>query len=176
MERKQRAFSEPIYLLNMEPVVKEDVRIFNVLGTTGNKYIVTVGEKISCTCLDYVTRGKICKHIYFVLCRICKCEKFRINMTRDKRIKIFSNIPSFIDYNLLTSFDELTLKVTEKIGTVEQKIDDVCPICLEDLSEKEKYLLDYCKYGCGKSYHILCFEMCTKSLAPKICAFCRHKL
>ena len=72
MNRKNKAFTEPIYLLNIESIIKNNERKFNILGTTGNKYIVTINYKITCTCMDYQSRNINCKHIYFVVLRICK--------------------------------------------------------------------------------------------------------
>lgn len=172
MSRRQRAFNEPIYLIDMEPVIKDDERIFNILGKTGNKYIITIGSKSTCTCFDHRTRNITCKHIYFVIYRICKSTYLlENNLTIENRKNIFANIPSFIDSRLLASSN--VKKIIEKIS---QRIDDCCPICLNDLKNENIKLLNYCQFGCGKSYHKKCFEICNKSKFTENCAFCRHKL
>lgn len=168
MERYQKGLNQPIYLINMETIIDDDERIFNILGTTKKNYIVTIGKKIKCTCLDYKIRNKTCKHIYFVLCRICKCTNI-VNNSSKQRELMFANIPLFINSKLL---GESEIKIEKII----QKIDDCCPICLDDLKDENIILLDYCKLGCGKSFHKRCFAICNKLKATKNCAFCRHKL
>lgn len=169
MSRKDKAFTEPIFLINMEPVIKNNERIFNILGTSGNKYVVTINNKITCTCMDYKSRNINCKHIYFVVLRICKQTHVSKKLTEKKLIKIFSNIPSFIDKSLTNE----KYLIIEK---VKQKIDDCCPICLDDLTNEKMELLNYCHYGCGKSFHKKCFILCNNINELKNCAFCRHKL
>lgn len=168
MDRYQKGLNQPIYLINMETIIKDDERVFNILGTTKSKYIVTIGDKIKCTCLDYKIHHKICKHIYFVLYRICKCNNMETNSTKNRKI-LFANIPLFIDNKLLVSSEI-------KIDQITQRVDDCCPICLDDLKDEDIILLDYCHFGCGKSYHKKCFEICNKLKITEYCAFCRYKL
>ena len=58
---------------------------------------------------------------------------------------------------------------------VEQKIDDMCPICLIELDDKSnKNELYYCKFSCGKSVHKECFDMWVNSgERNNKCMFCR---
>jgi hypothetical protein len=168
MNRYQRGINQPIYLINMENIIKDDERIFNVLGTTKKKYVITIGNKLKCTCLDCTIRGKICKHIHFVLFRICKCTNIE-NNTVEKRKLMFANIPLFIDSNLLVATEI-------KIEKIIQRMDDCCPICLDDLKNENVNLLNFCQFGCGKSYHKKCFEICSKLKITENCAFCRQKL
>jgi len=165
-----KAFNEPIYLINMEPIIKSNERIFNILGTTGNKYVVTINDKITCTCMDYESRNVNCKHIHFVVLRICKNTYIPKKITEKKLAKLFSNIPSFIDKSLTI---DVICSIKKK---VEQKVDDCCPICLDDLINEKLELLDYCHYSCGKSFHKKCFNMCYKNNELKYCAFCRQKI
>jgi hypothetical protein len=62
-------------------------------------------------------------------------------------------------------------KVCEGKETQQKSIDDLCPICLDDLENGDE--IDFCKYSCGKSVHSECFEMWAKSKGPN-CVFCRE--
>lgn len=51
-------------------------------------------------------------------------------------------------------------------------MDDICPVCLDDLDKTNT--LDYCRYGCGKSIHKKCFNIWCKAKPTKTCLFCRQ--
>lgn len=44
---------------------------FEVLGSTGNYYTVTICQKPTCTCPDF-GKGNICKHLVFVYLRVLR--------------------------------------------------------------------------------------------------------
>ncbi len=67
--RMERALSERLYLLERRassPLRHE----FAVLGSTGNVYLVVVEKLPSCTCVDFVERHHICKHLLFVYVKV----------------------------------------------------------------------------------------------------------
>lgn len=185
--RLSRAFKQPIYLLNMEPNVNSYKRVFNVMGTTGNNYVVTINEHPSCTCPDNSHNHNTCKHIYFVMLRVMKIQvRIKHNYSGEELLVMFQNIPNFIENNLLGNHNGSQKASTKAlmedthIGghlTIQQKFDDVCPICLDDLGDVVG-LLDYCKYSCGKSVHKKCFEIWKNqsiaSFTTTKCIFCRH--
>ena len=42
-----------------------------VLGVSGYTYKVIISkEKMSCACIDFKTKKRTCKHLYFIVCRI----------------------------------------------------------------------------------------------------------
>ena len=51
-----------------------------------------------------------------------------------------------------------------------KETNDLCPICLDELENGDQ--LDYCKYSCGKSIHVVCFGMWCKKNTPK-CIYCK---
>lgn len=166
--RRDRAFQQPIYLLRMktpDAALHAYERIFNVVGTTGNIYEVKINETPQCSCPDCADNGNICKHIYFIILCVMKIDdnvKRRYN--KQQLVDMFNRIPNFITRGL--TYNDFT-----KDNIVEQKIDDVCPVCLEDIDKKENTV--YCKYSCGKSVHKLCFNIWSQNNNESKCLFCR---
>lgn len=178
--RRERAFSQPIYFLRMDNTKSQYEKKFIVVGTSGNKYIVKIGKELECTCPDFIERYNICKHIYFIMLRVMKVTG-NIKRTNKKEILIdyFKNIPHFMNdnlaynqnskYNYENQFNNMNCKC------VDQKIDDICPVCLVELDDKiDKNDLYYCKYSCGKSVHKSCFNTWVNSGENNNkCIFCR---
>ena len=69
--RKEKAFSEGIYLIESIPPEYETDLIYTylVMGSTGNAYKVKITNETSCSCPDYIFNRNRCKHIYFILIR-----------------------------------------------------------------------------------------------------------
>lgn len=184
IDRIQKSLTERIYLMESLPIIEENdklLREYMVMGATGNLYKVTISNMPSCTCPDYRVRHKRCKHIFFILIRIMHCQNEKQEAYDDDELKqMFESIPE-ITRNLVAleevqnSYQNLQSKEKpkeekDKETIVEQRgIDDICPICLDDLKNTE---LDYCKYQCGKSIHKECFKMWCKKNNNK-CVFCR---
>lgn len=177
LARKNRAFNEPIYLLNMKKSESEYEKIFNVVGTSGKIYVVTIGENLNCTCPDCTIRNNLCKHIYFIMLRVMKVKdvtKRKIN--KETLLTYFDKMPKFLSDDL--KYDKQTkhnynIHIKEEVT---QKLDDICPICLTDICDEPLSSLCYCKYGCGKSVHKECFDVWTKSgINSGVCIFCRAK-
>jgi len=164
ISRKERAFIQNIYLLNMNPVKNQYIREFRVVGTTGNVYTVSINNNPNCTCPDFQYRGKICKHIYFIMLRIMKINgEVQRYYDKEELLYMFDNIPSHVEGNLV--------RVKKNI---KQSFNDHCPICF-DVIKKNTNGIDYCKQGCGKSVHIECLDIWMKSNGKKLkCFFCGH--
>ena len=177
LTRKERAFSQPIYLLKVLPSTIEYEKKFTVVGTTNNKYTVTIGEDIKCTCPDFAQNSNICKHLYFIMLRVMKTNgSVRRKNKKETLLKYFSNMPHFLNDNIVyNTIARQNYEKQFKKEKLEQKIDDVCPICLVDLDNKtKKSNLYYCKYSCGKSVHKSCFEIWVNSGENNNkCIFCR---
>lgn len=69
LERLERVRSQRMFLIDRERKPDEDdtgeVEVFDLAGTTGNIYQVTVSKVPSCTCPDN-EKGNQCKHIVYV--------------------------------------------------------------------------------------------------------------
>jgi hypothetical protein len=74
-DRLERALSQRMFLLDRERKMSEDgtheKEVFDMAGTTGNVYQITIGKLPQCTCPDALSRGNRCKHIIYVSI----CEK-----------------------------------------------------------------------------------------------------
>ncbi|BFZ65452.1 60S ribosomal protein L10A [Saitoella coloradoensis] len=77
--RIARVISQRLFLVHTELSSSSDHAIFHVLGSTGNVYLTTLQQRPHCTCPDYAFsgrrrdgRGVMCKHVLFVLVKVCK--------------------------------------------------------------------------------------------------------
>jgi hypothetical protein len=178
--RRERGLNQNLFLVETKPVNDQYTREYAIMGTTGNVYNVTISETTKCTCPDYLTRFNTCKHIYFVLLKVMKTSgRGRQNYTKSALLKMFENIPSItsrliVNQELKNFYKQATgeSQMEETEGIVkQQEINDICPICLEDLTDGNQ--IDYCKYSCGKNIHTNCFNMWGIK-NDRICPFCRN--
>lgn len=165
--RKERGKTQRIFLiLTYDYDVDILERKYEVMGTTGNAYTVTITSKPSCTCPDHTTRYKRCKHIYFVLTRIMKVKKDQEDITEyddDDLEDMIKNIPKITENLKVNAAKVSKFKALKKNnnGEVNRKDideDDMCPICLGEIYDCGEDLV-YCKYSCGTSIHKECFNM-----------------
>jgi len=175
MERKERGINQKIFLIETCEVKDPNKREYAVMGTSGNVYNVSIENKPTCTCPDYVQRQKRCKHIYFVLIRIMKVtNEDKSKYSNQELQSMFNNIPN-ITKNLMVNRklkDQYeSLKITNETQQKDIDDEDDCPICLEPL---KSYDVVYCKLSCGKSIHKVCFSMWTKNKSPPTCVYCRN--
>jgi hypothetical protein len=171
--RKQRCIIQKIYLIETIPSNDLYEKEYVIMGSTGNVYNVIIKKNPECSCPDFVTRHNRCKHIYFVLIKIMNITNVdQENFTNEQLIDMFCNIPKvalLIDDNKKQKY-ELLKSVKSK--TIPQKnIDDICPICLDDLDDGSE--IDFCKFSCGKTIHKLCFSMWIKKM-PANCVYCKN--
>lgn len=171
--RKIRGSTQNIFLIEtIIDDIKEE-RKYVVMGSTGNVYNVTIKEKPECTCPDFMTRNKRCKHVYFILIKVMKADNIDHEIySKEALEKMFKNIPQItnnliVNNNIKNKYDKL--KKNEKIEITMKNTDDLCPICLDDLENGCE--LDFCKYSCGKPVHTLCYAMWIKKKAPN-CIYC----
>lgn len=172
--RKSRGLNQKLFLIEILDSTSEYQKKFKIMGSTGNVYNVTIENNCRCDCPDFLKRAKRCKHIYFVLIKLMKIED---EMDKDiyfddELLSMFKNIP-LITSNLIVSsgikkiYDQLNTNC--KNVTKMKQVDDLCPICLEDLNNGEE--LDFCKYSCGKPIHKICYSMWTLK-KNNTCVFC----
>lgn len=181
--RKSRGKIQKIYLvMTHEYIANKLERSYEVMGTTGNVYNVCITTSPTCTCPDYTSRHKRCKHIYFVLSRIMKVkiEQEDIEKYDNKDLQdMFDNIPQITENLRVDSHRIARFKTLKKNGNGEVTMrvineEDICPICLDDMYECSDEIT-YCKYSCGNAIHQDCFTRYTEhrhDLAK--CMYC-HK-
>ena len=148
-----------IYLLHM--TLTDDLynRIFHIIDILSNKiYVVSIKEIIHCTC-----NNNNCGHIYFVMSKIMQSNsKLKKKYTKKQLLNLFKHVPNDINTDLL--YDDVTNYHIDENNLIKQKYDNICPICFENFDniDNDVECADYCKYGCGKSIHVKCFQVWNK--------------
>jgi len=173
-KRKNRGIKQNLFLIETKDIDQKSKQ-YTVMGSTGNVYNVTIKNSPKCSCPDNKYRYRRCKHIYFILIKVMKVKKEEEDKRRfnDNDLEeMFKRIPEItnslmVDGDIYNKYQNMNQqKITKK------SLDDICPICLDDLENGEE--LDYCKYSCGKSVHSQCFGMWIKARNKKTCVFCRQ--
>jgi hypothetical protein len=179
--RKSRGMAQKIFLILTHEYDKSILeRKYEVMGTTGNVYTVTIKNSPACTCPDYIQRHKRCKHIYFVLTRIMKVKKDQEDIakyTDGDLADMFTNIPAITENLRVDAAKLAKFKTFQKNanGEIKREIteDDLCPICLGELLVCVEEIT-FCKKSCGYSIHKQCFDMYNSKRIDIKCLFC-HK-
>jgi hypothetical protein len=174
--RRERGLHQKLFLIE----TKNDYE-YLIMGLTGNVYAVNIKiGKPTCTCPDHTTRQNRCKHIYFVLDRILRIKNSdKEEYTNDDLIN-FKNNKNSIDKNVCVKdhirdrYHKLEQKKNKNITVTidDSKLDDLCPLCLDDLDNGEE--IDWCKADCGKPIHKLCFKICSPKYGAK-CPYCNKQ-
>ena len=182
-ERKSRGKVQKIYLVMAHEYSNGVLeRSYEVMGTTGNVYNVCICTSPTCTCPDYTSRQRRCKHIYFVLSRIMKVKEEQEDIeqyTDDDLQDMFNNVPLItenlrVDVHRVARFKSLKKNGNGEVTMREIDEDDMCPICLDDMFECADEIT-FCKYSCGTAIHKDCFMRWTQHRhEPPKCLYC-HK-
>lgn len=173
--RKIRGKTQKIYLLETIKHTDEYKCSYDVMGTTGNVYKVTICDHPICTCPDFITRHKRCKHIYFILTRVMQVSsenEDKTSYSNEDLITMFNNIRDITNVFSVDSTLKNRYLSLHNVNKIEMKdSDDLCAICLDDLKNGED--IDYCKYSCGKPIHSDCFNMYYKKKQGDLkCIYC----
>ncbi len=144
-ERVERAMNQRLFLLNYKKI--ENDYLFEVEGSTGKSYNVIVSENIRCSCIDFIKRKKICKHIIFIVCKVYK-------------IKINDDNPNI---NILFNFEDIDLEKS----VMKQLVMGDCCICFDSTDNGEK-----CN-TCVGVFHGECINMWLR--LNNNCPMCRTK-
>lgn len=178
--RKSRGKSQKLFLVHSHDNKEQYEKCYDIMGTTGNVYTVSIKNIPECTCPDHQTRNKRCKHIYFVLLRIMKVSEDQEdnNYSNEDLTSMFNKIPNIakncmVEANVQNKYHNLKIADDKKsINVGQQSLDDMCPICLDDLKNGED--VNYCKFSCGKNIHVQCFQMWCKKQPKELCVYCRN--
>lgn len=153
MTRMKKALSEPIEFEIKECQVDSDN--FDVCGSTGNSYIVSIKRqsKSQCSCMDFQNRGKICKHIIAIL-----MKHYMLNI---HQIIEFGKNPDL-------GLDDVPSRSSSGGDTNED-----CPICFQKLQH-----IEWLCEQCGKTFHYSCisdwFSILQRQRMEPSCPMCRH--
>ncbi|KAI0339081.1 hypothetical protein BDW22DRAFT_1362000 [Trametopsis cervina] len=190
-ERLERVALQRFFMIDRKRVDREgELREeFQVLGSTGNVYTVTVQKVPSCNCPDAM-KGNHCKHILFVFAKVLQVP-FESHVWYQKALlsteleEIFASAPMAPNDVSHPRVLEAYARVTGKTpagaagddGKRRRKIEKgtECPICYEDMFGVQDSLLAFCD-TCGNALHNECFGQWAKSKGRNVtCPFCRAK-
>ena len=87
-DRKIKGSSQNIFLIETIMPESEKEKKFDVMGSTGNVYTVTIKDIPECTCPDFRLRNKRCKHIYFILIKVMKTHNEDEDIYEEDDLKI----------------------------------------------------------------------------------------
>ncbi|KAF2203833.1 hypothetical protein GQ43DRAFT_389193, partial [Delitschia confertaspora ATCC 74209] len=182
LDRYERAMSQRMFLIDRErKVVNEgegrgeqyEEEVFDMAGTTGNVYQVTISKVPRCTCPDARKNRMLCKHIIYVLVNVLKAPQdlqYQLALLSTELSQIFAHAPSNPQ-----SSDGSQEPGTSTAGK-RKPIEGDCPICVMEfeLKEEEKGEILWCKAACGNNVHKACFEQWARSKPGDVkCVFCR---
>lgn len=168
-ERIHRALTQRLILLH-ENINEETIcATYDIMGSQGRKYRVTIlpDNECTCTCMDFSLRQRRCKHIYFALINALGFTTNQVRFAISEqslsdhlraRVQRLSNIIPLIS-------DEH--KVSRKPINGED-----CPICLEPMDETTDSII-WCKNTCGNNVHETCLLRWSANNIQPSCPLCR---
>ena len=150
----------------------------------GDKYHISIGEEISCTCGGGKTEH--CVHTLFTLNRIFKIPFnnpliLQLHFTDSELNKLLEakNRKQTQSHSASQHKKQKHISMPSSQNTNQMNLldDTVCPICQEDLYTNEGIF--YCKESCGHNFHVGCLKVYikhkTESDGLVKCPMCRAK-
>ncbi|KAF2740683.1 hypothetical protein EJ04DRAFT_507707 [Polyplosphaeria fusca] len=144
---------------------------FQIIGSVGNTYTVTVGLVNKCSCPDYAFRRNSCKHIIYVMINVLYVRddlQYQLAFTTDELRHIFNAAPLA---------PALRVKVEETSNPNRKPIEGECPICYMEF-EPDAEAISYCKNSCGNNIHTDCINTWVKAKQKEhktaTCPYCRE--
>ncbi|KAI9281603.1 hypothetical protein BY458DRAFT_499080 [Sporodiniella umbellata] len=184
--RVQRALEQKMFVLSRE--TDGSIERFEVVGSIGNNYTVTIGGRMKCTCVDHSLRRNFCKHILMVLLRVYRLPYQsamfqKLSTKKEDRLNARS-LCQPVDPSILVPDEtkERILKImrgdTPEFSTQTERrplATSDCPVCFEPFEQAEIDTIDYCQL-CGNNIHQACFAMWASTKGnPPTCVYCRSE-
>lgn len=165
-----------LYLLKVDKnELDENSWNFNVKGLTNCYDLKFRFDMISCSCPDFEGRGRICKHLYFIIGRIAQCSHLLDILENDiengSRKCLTPEELDVISKALIHRLkDHLT--PTEEGNQVDTStLDYECTICFDSLGEGKVISCQRGK-GCKYYFHEDCIENWLR--VQSRCPMCRR--
>ncbi|KAJ7732333.1 hypothetical protein DFH07DRAFT_906092 [Mycena maculata] len=193
MDRVERVMSQRFYMVDRNRAEGELKEEFQVLGSTGNIYTVTIQHRPSCNCPD-AQKGNHCKHILFIFFKVLQVTQasglwYQKALLTTELETIFAQAPLAPNALAHPRIREAYARATGKATTSSQPPstpeeggpkkrapgpDDDCPICYDGMHEAPS--LTYCE-ACGNAVHGECFAQWKQTASSKgaklTCIYCR---
>ncbi|KAF4626788.1 hypothetical protein G7Y89_g11365 [Cudoniella acicularis] len=205
LERLDRVRTQRMFLVDRNRTTSScgthEEEVFDIAGTTGNIYQVTISKVPSCTCPDN-GKGNQCKHIIYH----GDCRPADQPMTKDLGLKVKITVLVWailgVMVNILKARPDLAYQlaflttelaeifanapVTLQAGSAEaatatdkggqrKPIEGDCPVCVMEFDESDKSEdILWCKAACGNNIHRHCFEQWARTKSGEVkCVYCR---
>lgn len=182
--RKERGLKQRMFLLEVHKYDTSELGwCFIVKGTTSDYTLAVNNKEIKCSCPDFETRGRICKHLYFIMGRIAKCDSIISTLESDIENGSRGSLLSEDEYTTLS--DCLMGRLIERLQpqkVIEEEkqeppkehFDGDCSICYEELDCGDVLK---CKEGVSPHCHGYFHTDCIKSWLQRnsTCPLCRRK-
>jgi hypothetical protein len=169
---KERALTQRLTVLSRERCGSDDAPEEKVIvaGSTGNVYTVSIGLVPSCDC-PHAKKGNQCKHIVYVMLRVLKAREevaYQLALVSSELREVIKNAPP------IPGVETDRKDGTETTDGNRKAIEGECPICYDDLDDKEAIV--YCKASCGNNVHKTCMQnWMAASRGKATCPYCRAK-
>ncbi|KAF9002785.1 hypothetical protein BDQ17DRAFT_1356812 [Cyathus striatus] len=188
MDRVHRVMTQRIFMISRHREGSELKETFQVLGSTGNVYTVTIDHKPRCDCPD-AYKGNHCKHI--VLLQVSQDSNlwYQKALLTSELEQIFANAPlapnSLANPKIREAYARATGQAPPSSEEEEEqehgkrKIpgeDDDCPICYDSMHGAKEDKLAWCE-ECGNAIHKECWDQWKRTSQsqgkPLTCVWCR---
>jgi hypothetical protein len=169
---KERALTQRLTVLSRERCGSEDMPEEKVVvaGSTGNVYTISIGLVPSCDC-PYAKKGNQCKHIICVMLRVLKAREevaYQLALISSELREVMKNAPP------IPGVETDDTDGTEMTDGNRKPIEGECPICYDNLGDKE--VIVYCRASCGNNVHKTCMRSwMAASHGKATCPYCRAK-
>jgi len=142
--------------------------IIHIAGSTGNVYVVTIGQIPTCNC-PHALKGNQCKHIVYVgSCVIQFSTRLTTPQILTRTLKAPDKLRyqlAFLSCELHTIFAgspplpcEVAKNESCDSGGKRKPIEDDCPICCDAFDVHAADEIVWCRAACGNNVHRTCFE------------------
>ncbi|KAI5789026.1 hypothetical protein EDC01DRAFT_617043 [Geopyxis carbonaria] len=170
-ERMERCRTQRMYVLDRQrDPAKPLEETFEMAGSTGNVYEVTICEVPRCNCPDGIKNGT-CKHILYIMIKVLQADAhlvYQAALLPSELTHIFARAPA----PAIKSIDAIR---QDAAGATRKPLeDDDCPICYCGFDAGEATV--YCVAQCGTNVHAACFRQwaATRAGAAVTCVMCRQ--
>jgi hypothetical protein len=182
--RLERALSERIYLLKAktEKVKSKTHWEFCIKAQSDRIYKIELNPfKFRCSCPDNTRNRRVCKHIMFIMVRVSglsandvgQLESNEGKMTFSFYDTVHKAVNEKLKFLLNPELQEGQEKQEATKEIPEDKLNEPCPICYEDLTKEEK-LMDC--FTCHHWFHQECMDIWLKRAPELNCPYCRSSL
>lgn len=171
---KERALTQRLTVLSRERGGTDEApsEIVRVAGSTGNVYTIRIDLHPRCDC-PHAVKGNQCKHIVYVMLRVLKAPEeiaYQLALLSSELRNLIKNAPPIpgVETNGKDGTE------TEGEDTNRKPVEGECPICYDELEDKEHTV--YCKSSCGNNIHTGCMQKWIAiSKGKATCPYCRAK-